>query len=355
MNPFSLTFGKEPTSVISREKQTNEIVEGFLATNPEFQVCMLTGVRGSGKTVTMTEISSEIKKNKDWIVAELSPERDILHALAAELSNQKELLQIFKDAKLNLSFLGFGLEIDSEPPITDTVVALDKMLAQLTKRGKNVLVTIDEAVSNSHIREFASQFQIYMRKKYNVFLLMTGLYEKINELQNEDTLTFLYRAPKFEMTPLNSRLVAKQYKQIFNLSEDKAVRMAAVVQGYPYAYQVLGYLCYKNQSPYENMLDKFDAYLAEYVYDKIWSEMSETDRKVAQAITQSVDGKVEHIRQIANMTSEAFSVYRNRLLKKGLVASQGFGYLHFTLPRFGNYVESEPASFTFYGISENIS
>jgi len=38
-------------------------------------------------------------------------------AAAAELSNRKELFELFRDAKINLSFLGFGLEIDGEPPI----------------------------------------------------------------------------------------------------------------------------------------------------------------------------------------------------------------------------------------------
>ena len=76
MNPFSLSFGKEPVEAIRRDKQLNEIVEGYTSANPEFQVCMITGVRGSGKTVFMTEVSSEIKNNKDWIVVELSPEKE---------------------------------------------------------------------------------------------------------------------------------------------------------------------------------------------------------------------------------------------------------------------------------------
>lgn len=338
MNPFSLSFGKEPVNAISREKTLNDIVEGFCAENPEFQVCMITGVRGSGKTVLMTEVSNEIKKDKKWIVAELSPERDILHALAAELSNQRELMQIFRDAKLNLSFLGFGLEIDAEPPITDTAVALDKMLDQLTRKGKKLLITIDEAVSNTYVREFASQFQIYMRKNYNIFLLMTGLYEKIYELQNEETLTFLYRAPKFTMDPLNARLVAKKYQQILNISIDEAEKMAALVKGYPYAYQVLGYLCYKRQCSYEEVIDDFDAYLSEYVYDKIWAEMSGKDRKAAKATADSPTGKTSEIRALSNMSSEEFAVYRNRLLKKGIVISERYGYLQFTLPRFAEYI-----------------
>ena len=60
MNPFSLTFGKEPISLIEREQQKNEVIEGFSGDNPEFQVCMITGVRGSGKTVLMTTIANEL-------------------------------------------------------------------------------------------------------------------------------------------------------------------------------------------------------------------------------------------------------------------------------------------------------
>lgn len=339
MNPFSLTFGKEPTAIISRELQINEIVDGLTADNPEFQACMLTGVRGSGKTVLMTEISKEILKHKDWIVVELSPERDMLRGLAAELSNRKELMQIFRDAKINLSFLGFGIEIDAEPPITDIVVALNKMLNQLTKKGKRILVALDEAVSNSNVREFASQFQIFIRKGHNIFLIMTGLYERIYELQNEETLTFLYRAPKFEMAPLNMKLISTEYKRIFKISEQEADEMADVTCGYPYAYQLLGYLCYKRECSYKEVMNEFDAYLGEYVYDKIWSELSQKDREVIKAIAKSETGKVDDIRKYAKITSSEFSVYRKRLIKKGITASNTYGYITFTLPRLREYVD----------------
>ncbi|MBQ6752718.1 MAG: ATP-binding protein [Clostridia bacterium] len=341
MNPFSLTFGKEPVSAINRDKQVNEIVEGFTSENPEYQVCMITGVRGSGKTVMMTEISSRIKEEKNWIVIELSPDRNMLQALAAELSNRFDLTQIFKEAKINLSVLGLGLELDSAPPITDIAVALDRMLAQLTKKGRKVLVTVDETVANQNVREFASQFQIYIRKQYNVFLLMTGLYEKIYELQNEDTLTFLYRAPKVLIDPLNSDLIAKQYRVIFDISEEEAKEMANIVKGYPYAYQVLGYLCYKNQCSYKDILYDFDAYLNEYVYDKIWSEMSEKDRKVAVALANSETGKIEDIRNRSKLKANELSVYRDRLLKRGLIKSSQYGYLEFTLPRFTEFVKKK--------------
>jgi len=133
---------------------------------------MITGVRGSGKTVSLITIANEFRDDKKWIVVDLSPERDMLNTLAAELSNRMELLQIFKDAKINLSFLGLGIEIDGVPPITDIGVALERMLTKLTEKGKHDLITVDEAVSNDYVRQFASQFQIYLRKNLNIYLII---------------------------------------------------------------------------------------------------------------------------------------------------------------------------------------
>ncbi len=41
-NPFSLTFGKSPQNMIPRNRQNNEIIEGFRDDPPGFQVCMIT-------------------------------------------------------------------------------------------------------------------------------------------------------------------------------------------------------------------------------------------------------------------------------------------------------------------------
>ena len=140
---------------------------------------------------------------EDWIVIDLNPERDLLQSFAANLSNYPSLSEVFREAKINLSFLGLGVEIEGASPITDLNVAVTRMLEKIKKKHKRVLVTIDEAVCNDTMKEFVSLFQIYMRQDLPVFLLMTGLYENIYELQNEKTLTFLYRAPKIELRPLN--------------------------------------------------------------------------------------------------------------------------------------------------------
>ena len=342
-NPFSLSFGKEPASYIDRDYQSNEVLESFTADNPAYQVCMITGVRGSGKTVLLSTISNNFRKDAQWVVVDLNPERDLLTMLAAELSNRKELFELFRDAKINLSFLGFGLEIDGEPPITDIVVALRRMLEKLTKSGKRILITIDEVSLNRQMREFASQFQIFMREGLNVFLIMTGLYENIYELQNEKTLTFLFRAPKVELKPLSIPLIVQKYKEVFRIAEDEALHMAKVTMGYPFAFQLMGYLKWReggNKST-EELLPQFDTYLEDYVYEKIWSELSRKDKEVVVAMCSAPATKVETIRSRLKMPSNSFSTYRKRLTKKGIVQSPEYGWLSFTLPRFKEFVRRQ--------------
>ena len=338
-NPFSLTFGKEPVSYIERSFQNSEIIQSFDSDNPAYQVCMITGVRGCGKTVALSGLSAHFRKDERWIVIDLNPERDLLRMLAAELSNRRELLELFRDAKINLSFLGFGLEIDGEPPVTDIVVALRRMLEKLKKCHKKVLVTIDEVSSTPYMREFASQFQIFIREGLDICLLMTGLYENIYELQNAKNLTFLYRAPKIELKPLSLPLIARKYQEVFSLSDEEAFAMSEATMGYSFAFQVLGFLCWTHKKPWQKLLAEYDTYLQDYVYDKIWSELSRKDKTVLHALGSSASMKVEHIREQLKMTSNQFTVYRTRLLRKGLVYSPDHGWLAFTLPRFREYVQ----------------
>ena len=126
----------------------------------------------------------------------------------------------------------------------------------------------------------------------------------------------------------------------FNIDGNEAASMAELTMGYPYAYQLLGYLCWTRKTSWINITEDFDAYLEDYVYEKIWSECSAQDRKVLGAIADTPSSKVEDIRGIIDMSSNTFTVYRKRLLKKGLVKSTGQGYLELTLPRFDVFVRN---------------
>ncbi|MDY6362617.1 MAG: hypothetical protein SPL23_15840 [Lachnospiraceae bacterium] len=94
-NPFTLSFGKKPLQYISRITQTNQVIEDFTAEYPSNQIFMITGVRGSGKTVMMTSIAGILKENDDWIVVELNPTRDLLQSLAEKIYSLPGMHQRF--------------------------------------------------------------------------------------------------------------------------------------------------------------------------------------------------------------------------------------------------------------------
>lgn len=338
-NPFSLAFGKEPQSSINRNLQHNEIIESFRSNNPDYQVCTITGVRGAGKTVAMTTIAHEMAKDKEWIVINLNPERNLLDTMAAEIRSMKLIEEVLKNTKISLTAFGLSVTTGGQMIIEESSVFVKQALQQFKKKKKKVLVTIDEVAVNQNIKEFISQVQIYIREEYPIFLLMTGLFENIYDLQNEKTMTFLYRAPKIELKPLSIAQIADSYGKIFNLPAEKALAMAKITNGYPFAYQVLGYLCFKYQKKYNEVLAEYDSCLEEYVYEKIWSEMSDFDKKTAEAVSKAGSSKVIDIRKEMDIDSNKFNIYRKRLIKKGIIKSNAYGHLIFVLPRFREFIQ----------------
>ncbi len=193
--------------------QTNQIIESFNAEIPSNQIFMITGVRGSGKTVMMTNIADEIRADESWIVVELNPMRDLLQSLAAKIYGIPEMHARFLKARLDFSAFGLGVSIEDAVPVTDIESVIERMLEQIQQDGKRLLITIDEAANSENIRIFASSFQIFIRRDYPIYLLMTGLYENLYDLQNDKSLTFLYRAPKLMLEPLNYTAVRKHYME----------------------------------------------------------------------------------------------------------------------------------------------
>lgn len=337
-NPYTLTFGKEPTQLIERGAQSQRVIDSFLDEPVAQQVYMVTGIRGAGKTVFMTEVTRSIQKQRDWIAVELNPEKDLLTALASKLSSENELARLFHSAEINLSFFGFGLEVKGAAPITDIETALQKMLLSLKKKGKRLLITIDEVTNTPHMRTFAAAFQIFLRQNLPVYLLMTGLYENINALQNEDSLTFLYRAPKIELGPLNTSTIAQDYAKVLSLDETRALSMAKKTKGYSFAFQVLGYFAWEHPDDPAKAQRLSRQYLDDYAYDKIWSELSRNDRQTLYGITRVKNGRIAAIREVLGVSTNEFNPYRQRLIKRGIISGDERGYVRLLLPFFDQYV-----------------
>ncbi len=337
-NPYNLTFGKTPAQMITRITQESEVTGAFLADNPPLQIFMITGVRGCGKTVFMTSIANTIAKHENWVVVELNSSGDLLKELAAKLYNTKGLSKLFDSAGINLSFWGIGVNIKKTVPITDLATAIERMMEHLRKKGKRILITIDEVSNTQEMRYFAGEFQIMLRHDLPVYLLMTGLYENINKLQNEDNLTFLYRAPRIHLGALNVGRISDSYEKNLGLSKENALKIAKTSKGYSYAFQVIGYFSYAKNGDYEAALPDIKQYLSEFVYEKLWSEVSGREKEFLSSMVVNNTNKISILKENLSMKPNEFSVYRDRLIKKGILDGSIRGVLSFSLPYFDEFV-----------------
>jgi hypothetical protein len=119
-----------------------------------------------------------------------------------------------------------------------------------------------------------------------------------------------------------------------------AKKLAKLTKGYAFAFQALGFLYYdyNDSLPLEKIVSKFDDLLDDFVYKKIWEGLSEQDKNVILAITDSKT-QVSEICKKLNMTNATFSKYRERLLNRGIIKSPQHGYVEIILPRFTEIIK----------------
>ena len=72
----------------------------------------------------------------------------------------------------------------------------------------------------------------------------------------------------------------------------------------------------------------------------MWSELSELDRKILYCISETGSTKVSERRKDHQMKPELFSVYRERLKRKGVIDVSQYGHVSLALPRFDIFVKS---------------
>ncbi|MDC7292501.1 AAA family ATPase [Butyrivibrio sp. DSM 10294] len=334
-NPFTLTFGKRPAEYISRFEATETIVSTFTADNPISQTYLIEGIRGSGKTVLMTAVTAELEQDDSYIIIDLNSTQNLLDDLAMRLVDSCSKFPDIMKQGFNISIAGFGVGVGGKEDLQDSISIIEKILVSLKKKNKKIIITIDEVQPDENMRRFASQFQIFIRKDYPLFLLMTGLYENIYVVQNDPALTFLLRAPKIKLDPLSLQQITKQYMKIFDIDFDTALNLANITKGYAFAFQALGllYYEYREEMPLPDILNKLDDMLDDFVYRKIWESLSAQERAIVRAIS-SDETKVQAICKKTSITSASFSQYRERLIKRGIILSPRHGYVSLALPRF---------------------
>lgn len=342
-NPYVISFGRIPTQYISRSLIIDNIIESLESDIIEEQAYKLTGVRGTGKTVTLTAIEKEMRQNEDWIVVGVKSNGNIIEDIIANLYSSIPFLTSFIDTNLNLSKFGIGINISQKSPVASLDYALKTILTEVKKRKMRVLITIDEARKTAAMIDFIQEFQILIREELPIFLIAAGLYEDVESIENAEGLTFFLRAMKYEMTPLNHTFIRNDYQKTLKVSLDVAEEMACITKGYAFAYQALGKYMWDSKSKEitEDVLILLDEALAEKVYKKIWSELAPKDKWFLQYIVQKDKMSASELLEMTNKKHNEWSEPRKRLSEKGIIDTKTRGEISVRLPRLKEFVENE--------------
>ena len=343
-NPFSLMYGKRPKQTIERMNDMNTVIDAFTSDDPSKMTYLITGLRGTGKTVLLRELAEKFESMDDWLVIDINPQSNILQSFSDKLDFLFKKYKFPFDWTLTLNLTTLSVSLcKGKETIRNPELIAEKYVEKAASKNMKILITIDEVSKTNDFKLFVNFYQSMIGKNYPVFMIMTGIRSNIDQLISDSAMTFLSRSPKLEIGPLNNRDIVFEYRSIFNIDLDTATELALLTKGYAFAYQVLGYLFFEKKEKVidEKLLALYDKYLADNGYNTFWKELTSAEKTFCIALAESETQEVEDVRKRSNMNISNFNNYRARLLRKEIIVAKSYGYLEFTLPRFKEFVENK--------------
>ena len=87
----------------------------------------------------------------------------------------------------------------------------------------------------------------------------------------------------------------------------------------------------------DDILLQYDSILASRSYAKIWSELPKKEKEILYAVAKTKKGENSEVISQGIKQNE-LSVYRYRLLKRGIIKVPERGLISFVLPRFKEFI-----------------
>lgn len=358
---FQPAFGNRPRNMVGRSSYIDRFKEA-LKTNPgsRERTVLILGQRGYGKTVMLLEIA-DIAKKQGYIVA--SPTitgTGMLDRILEKIVEEGKSYIKKNKVKItggNLNVLGFGAGVQmsgsNEEPHS-FAYRLTELSRQLTKNGLGILILIDEVqASHEELKQLIIAYQEIIGEGGNIAIVMAGLPGAVSSTLNDNVLTFLNRARKIDLGPLNIRDVYAYYKNAFKemnlkISDELCREAADYTEGSPYMMQLIGHniIIYSGN---EALCDKstLDSALTDSKEDYI-NDIGKTtinalsDKDVEFLIAMIPDDDSSNISDIAQrmgVTSAYAQLYKRRLLEAGVIEQVGRGKVKYSVAYLKEYLE----------------
>ena len=354
-NPFKPTAGAEPPVLAGRKKVIDDFTDGLTeGPGAPGRLMRISGPRGSGKTVLLTELG-DIAKDKGWVVVDETAGKGLVDRITERLARQ--LPEANASMDIDLGFVKAHAGVSSGAGGADIRTVLDEAAGRIGKKG--VLVTVDEVqdADKGEMAAISQAVQHLIREKKDVAFVFAGLTMGVADFINGEAMTFLRRAKAEQLKSIPDDDVAAAFEKTFGdsgmpIAGNALSDAVAATGGYAYMVQLVGYNVWKvarrhfGESPAvttEDVREGSEMAMGDYVEAVIEPALSRLSKRAMSYLVEmsGSDGPSSTgcVAKSLGVPAQSLSSVRASLISKQVIEpTEARGYVDFAIPWMREYV-----------------
>ena len=362
---FSPSFGNRPSYLVGRSQVIRTFIDG-LGREPgnRDRATVVLGQRGSGKTVLLWELADRAAELGFVVATPTTTSENMLERIIEKLQGAGESFIDEPETRLTggtIGAFGFsaGLQFSREVQETKSFqFKLTQLARKLNAGGHGVLILVDELQANSpEIRQLVTAYQEMVGERIDIALVLAGLPGAVSATLNDHVLTFLNRARKLQLSPLEISDIDSFYQRAFSELEidvppELRLYAARATEGSPYLLQLIGYnieqRAHRDRPVGKAVVDgAIAAAKVDFENDVCRTTLAAlSPRDIDFLFAMSEDDGFSLMGDIARrlgVTSDYAQKYRRRLIDAGVIEPAGRGMVAFAVPYLSAFLKQERA------------
>lgn len=379
-NPYTPNAGARPPALVGRDDQLEsfEILLDRLRRGYTEQSMLITGLRGVGKTVLLTNFEEKARE-RDWITVEAEITkgtefgqrmgqlvRRALFQLAPKArwkeraSRAAAVLKSFQLTLTSDGALSAGLDVEAaegfadsgalDEDLTDLLVALGEAAQE---HDSGVVFLIDEVhfLATPELEALIAALHKTVQRQLPITLVGAGL-PQLPRLAGEakSYAERLFKFPQIgELSAIEAEQALVDPAERLDVAYDKRAITAIVdyTEGYPYFLQEYGNVLWDlaeispiSLTDVEEAREAVEAKLDSSFFRVRAERTTELELRYMRAMAELGPG-AQQARDVAaqlDRSSEQMGPTRSRLIDKGLLYTPGHGLAAFTVPQFDRFM-----------------
>jgi hypothetical protein len=362
-NPFTPGFGLTPIILAGRDLAIEEFTAALAGNVPEARAILISGARGSGKTVLLTEFR-ELALEAGWTDLRMHTSSTSLtdelrsQAIAhlREMDPEAETSRLTSARAFNV---GASRDIvqryEGEGEVLTTV--LDRLAALTEEDGGGLLITLDElqSVDRDQLHALTQHVQDLIGSGHAVAFIAAGVRPGVDALLDHERTTFLRRAHRIEVGSVDVGTAAEAIRMTIadtakTITPEAAVLAGEISRGYPYLIQLIGSKAWQNSGEADSIeiedvrggREAVIAAMIKNVHGPALRGLSPRKREYLHAMLED-DGPsaVGDLAKRMGIDPRNQSTYRERLIEEELIRPAGRGFVEYSLPYLADALRHE--------------